>query len=371
MIRLGEVCSIVTEKPKPFSGEKSYYSTGAISTHIRGKHELVSYEGRPSRANILPQKDDVGFAVMKNTSKIVFIDDEYNGSIFSTGFCFLRPGKNVLPGYLFYIIANNSFQRIKNERAVDGIMGGIRKNDIRKIEIPLPPVEVQQSLMEEINHYQKLLNAAQTIIQNYHPTLPLNPNWPLVQLGDSDLFLVESGGTPKSGVKEYWNGGIPWITLVDLPPDDIITKITKTERTISETGLRNSAAKMLPANSVVVSSRATIGRIGINRIPLATNQGFKNVVIKNLSRAIPEYVALALTKLVPEMQAQASGSTYKEIIKSRFSQLRIPFPPLEVQQEIVAEIESEQALVDANRELANRMKKKIQASISRIWNDKR
>ena len=183
------------------------------------------------------------------------------------------------------------------------------------------------------------------------------------------MFLVESGGTPKSGVKEYWDGGIPWITLVDLPPDDIITKITKTERTISETGLRNSAAKMLPENSVVVSSRATIGRIGINRIPLATNQGFKNVVIKNLSRAIPEYVALALTKLVPEMQAQASGSTYKEIIKSRFSQLRIPLPPLKEQKAIIAEIEAEQALVDANRELIERFEKKICDAVGRVWGD--
>ena len=230
---------------------------------------------------------------------------------------------------------------------------------------------MQQEIVAEIKNHQRLLDAAQTIIQNYHPTLPINPSWPLIELGDSDLFLVEAGGTPKSGVKEYWNGGIPWITLVDLPPDDIITKITKTERTISETGLRNSAAKMLPANSVVVSSRATIGRIGINRIPLATNQGFKNVVIKNLSRAIPEYVALALTKLVPEMQAQASGSTYKEIIKSRFSQLRIPLPPLKEQKAIIAEIEAEQSLINANRQLANRMKKKIQASLARIWNDKR
>ena len=367
MARLGEVCAIVTEKPKPFSGEKPYYSTGAISTHIHGKHELVSYEGRPSRANILPQKGDVGFAVMKNTSKIVLIDDEYNGSIFSTGFCFLRPGHNVLPGYLFYIIANNSFQRIKDELAVDGIMGGIRKNDIRKIEIPLPPIEVQRELVHEIENHQRIIDAASQIVKNYSPRIPINPSWPLVQLGDSDLFLVESGGTPKSDVKDYWDGGIPWITLVDLPPNDIVTKITKTERTISEAGLRNSAAKMLPANSVVVSSRATIGRIGINRIPLATNQGFKNVVIKNLSRAIPEYIALTLTKLVPEMQAQASGSTYKEIIKSRFSQLRIPLPPLKEQKAIVAEIEAEQSLVNSNRELANRMEKKIQLAIARVW----
>ena len=173
--------------------------------------------------------------------------------------------------------------------------------------------------------------------------------WPMVTLHNTEVFHVESGGTPKSDVKKFWDGGIPWITLVDLPSENFISEIVSTQRTISEDGLRNSSAKLLPANSIVVSSRATIGRIGINRMPLATNQGFKNVVIKDTNRAIPEYVALSLTKLVPEMQSRASGSTYKEITKTGFSDLRIPLPPLEVQREIVAEIEGYQKVIDGAR----------------------
>ncbi|EQD30311.1 type I restriction-modification system, subunit S, partial [mine drainage metagenome] len=95
--------------------------------------------------------------------------------------------------------------------------------------------------------------------------------------------------------------------MADLPASDFITEIRSTQRTISEQGLRESSAKMIPANSVVVSTRATIGRIAINRIPIATNQGFKNIVIENTERALPEFVALALTKLIPTMQAWATG----------------------------------------------------------------
>ena len=173
--------------------------------------------------------------------------------------------------------------------------------------------------------------------------------WPMIELGQEGTFSVVSGGTPKSTVKEYWDGGVPWITLVDLPEGNMVTDIIKTERTISKEGLRNSSAKIIPANSVVVSSRATIGRIGINRIPLATNQGFKNIVIEDTARVIPEYVAFALTRMIPEMQSQASGSTYKEITRSRFSKLSIPLPPLEVQREIVAEIEGYQRVMDGAR----------------------
>ena len=170
--------------------------------------------------------------------------------------------------------------------------------------------------------------------------------FPPVSLGDSQFFRVESGGTPKSSVGEYWNGGIPWATLVDLPPTELVAEIRTTQRTISETGLAKSSAKLVPENSVIVSTRATIGRIGINRIPLATNQGFKIIIIKNPLRAKPEYIALVMTKLVPTMNAWASGGTFKEISKSKFCELQIPLPPLEVQREIVAEIEGYQRVID-------------------------
>lgn len=173
--------------------------------------------------------------------------------------------------------------------------------------------------------------------------------FPMVSLGDETIFKVESGGTPKSDVPEYWDGGIPWATLVDLPASNLITEITGTVRTISEAGLKGSSAKMLPANSVLVSSRATIGRIAVNRVPLATNQGFKNIVIADGTRALPEYVALAVTRLVPTMQSWATGGTFAEISKSKFCELKIPLPPLEVQREIVAEVQGYQRVIDGAR----------------------
>ena len=184
-------------------------------------------------------------------------------------------------------------------------------------------------------------------------------SFPLVYLGDSELFRIESGGTPKSSVKEYWNGDVPWATLVDLPPTEFVTEIGSTQRTISQIGLSKSAAKLIPENSVVVSTRATIGRIGINRIPLATNQGFKNIIVNNPSQVIPEYIALAITRLVPTMKVWASGGTFKEISKSNFSKLQIPLPPLEVQRKIVAEIEGYQRVIDGARAVIDNYRPQI------------
>ena len=185
--------------------------------------------------------------------------------------------------------------------------------------------------------------------ERYRETRIRNHEFPMVLIGDTGLFRVESGGTPKSSVEEYWNGGVPWATLVDLPSTDFITEIRSTQRTISERGLNKSSARLIPEGSVLVSTRATIGRIAINRIPLATNQGFKNIVIEDLDRVTPEYVALALIKLVPTMDAWASGGTFKEISKSKFCELQIPLPAVEVQKEIVAEIEGYQKIIDGAR----------------------
>ena len=275
--------------------------------------------------------------------------------------------EKALPEYVFQVTKSHLWHDWIVSNSKTGTLTNINAKQYSSFRFPLPPLNVQQDIVAEIEGYQRVIAGARTVMENYRPHIAIDPEWPMVELGRKDVFNVKSGGTPRSEVKEYWDGGLPWITLVDLPPEHFITEITSTERTISVEGLQNSAASMIPANSIVVSSRATIGRIGINRISLATNQGFKNVVIKDSAQAIPEYVALALTKLVPTMQAQASGATYKEITKTKFSELQIPLPPLDIQQSIVAEIQAEQVLVESNRELIQRFEEKIQAAMTRVW----
>ncbi len=181
----------------------------------------------------------------------------------------------------------------------------------------------------------------------------------MISLSDETLFTVESGGTPNTGVKEYWDGDINWITLVDLPPSNLITTISKSERTITQAGLSNSAAKIVPPNSVIVSSRATIGRVGTNTIPLATNQGFKNIIIKDRTRLHYKFLALMMTTQKDAMEKLASGGTFKEISKSSFVTLQIPLPPIHFQEEFVAELESYQKIIDGARQVVENYKPRI------------
>lgn len=183
--------------------------------------------------------------------------------------------------------------------------------------------------------------------------------WPMVELGDKNYFMVESGGTPSSNVTEYWNGNINWATLVDLPASDFISEVYDTERKITEEGLKNSSAKIIPINSILVSSRATIGRIGIAKSPMSTNQGFKNVIVLNHKEVNYKYVAYMLSNLKEKMLSLASGGTFKEISKTSFSTLKIPMPQINIQEKIVSEIDGYQKIINGARQVVENYKPTI------------
>lgn len=111
----------------------------------------------------------------------------------------------------------------------------------------------------------------------------------------SDFGKIQSGGTPSTTMAEYWGGNIAWCT-----PSDITSTPTKyinaTERTITDAGLKNSAATVMPAGSILLCTRATIGELKINSIPMATNQGFKNITINNSGNAEFLYYLLQTKK---------------------------------------------------------------------------
>ena len=222
-----------------------------------------------------------------------------------------------------------------------------------KVETPLAWKAVEKSAVLETKDATLVAERFLGVAENdseHHPMIPL---------GDEELFRLESGGTPSTTKPEFWDGPHAWATLVDLPAEDLVTKLAKTERTITDAGLKNSSAVLLPVGTVIVSTRATLGRVAVAQIPVATNQGFKNIIIKDPSRALPEYVALAVTRLRAQMLGFASGGTFKEISKSNFALLEIPLPPLEEQRRIVAEIEGYQKVLDGARQILDALEHQL------------
>lgn len=152
----------------------------------------------------------------------------------------------------------------------------------------------------------------------------------------NEVGQVVSGGTPSTSKPEFWGGGVSWISPVDLSGNKAVY-ISKGGKSITELGLQNSSAKLMPAGSVLFSSRAPIGYVAIAANPLCTNQGFKSVVPNGSINSL--YLYYFLTSAKKQADELASGTTFKEISGTNFKCIQIPLPPLAEQQRIVAKIE--------------------------------
>lgn len=171
--------------------------------------------------------------------------------------------------------------------------------------------------------------------------------WPMVKLGD--VCTVVGGGTPKTTVPEYWGGTIPWLTPKDLSGNKNLY-VSCGERSITESGLDNSSAALLPKGTVLWSSRAPIGHVAIAETNVATNQGFKSF-IPGLN-VDSEYLAYTLIFMKDQLQEIGTGATFKEVSAKRAKSIQIPLPPLDEQRRI-AEIlkRSSQQISNARQKL--------------------
>jgi len=154
---------------------------------------------------------------------------------------------------------------------------------------------------------------------------------PLCELGE-----VVSGSTPKTGVPEFWNGDIPWITPADLSNHDAIY-FHGTPKKISKAGFKSCSTAMLPAGSILFSSRAPIGHCAVTAYPVCTNQGFKNIVPNQ--RLDPVYGYFALKFLTPAIVAMGRGATFAEINKELFESVRVPYCDLPEQRRLAGQLE--------------------------------
>jgi type I restriction enzyme S subunit len=163
--------------------------------------------------------------------------------------------------------------------------------------------------------------------------------WQSTTLGE--VTDIVSGATPKSSVSRYWDGENAWATPTDLSRLDG-KHIANTERSITGDGLNECSARLLPKGSVLFSSRAPIGLVAINTIPMATNQGFKSFVPSNEVNADFLYWWLKANRR--QLQDLGNGATFKEVSKGIVSKVAFPLPPISEQRRIAAILDKADAI---------------------------
>ena len=277
--------------------------------------------------------------------------------------------------YLKIYLMSPYFVGYANQCSYGVKMPRLGTKDAKKALFPIPPIEEQHRIVEKIKKLFEQIDSAEKAynelsgplserfrqlclekaiqgklvpqleseleveqIGNAPEEVPFEipKKWKWVQL--SSAGKIVGGGTPKTGITAYWGGKISWITPADLGRTGG-RYISFGAKSITQTGLDNSSAKLLPPGSVVYSSRAPIGHIAIAGKELCTNQGCKSF-IPNFKTITTEWGYFCLIARTPDIISRASGTTFKEISGSGVGETWIPLPPLAEQRRIVDKLKT-------------------------------
>lgn len=270
----------------------------------------------------------------------------------------------LLKRYLFYLFNSEFIQKKIQQLGARAAQAGVRPDDLKIIKIPLPLLEVQQEIVTELDGYQKIIAGAKQVVENYSPQIKIDSKWERVAL--EDVCDIKSGGTPSTNNKKYWeNGNIPWVGSTVCKN----TFVNESKGFITEAGLKNSSAKKFkPKTTLIALVGATIGKTGFLTFESTTNQNIAGLYPLDLQKLIPEYLFYVSQSLYPEFMKLGSGK-FRMANLGFVKKLKIPLLPLETQKQIVAQIEEEQKLVEANKKLIEVFEQKIKNKIKEVWGE--
>jgi len=235
-------------------------------------------------------------------------------------------GQRLCDKYLYYFLLGHEWQ-ISQGATIQRLYN----DDVRRTEIDLPPLPIQCRIADILSAYDDLIENNRRRIAILEETARLAyRKWfgggegRTVTLGE--VCQSFGGGTPKTNVTEYWNGDVPWVVPTDVTRNSCLA-LLDTERKITALGLEKSSAKMLPANAILMTSRASVGYFAIADFPVCTNQGFISIVPNDA--AWRWYLLFNLMSRVEEIRGNAKGSTFPEISRARFRSIDISVPDKE------------------------------------------
>ena len=264
----------------------------------------------------------------------------------------------VIPEYLRHILISDPFH-VRFMQTITGVGGSLSRANpsaVADIQIPLPPLEVQREMISKIEGYQRVIDGARAVIDNYRPQIVVDPEWPMVELGD--ICKLISGQHIDKSNYNMDASGIGYLT----GPADFggtyasVSKWTTKPKVLAEKG-----------DILITVKGSGLGKINFLNIEKVAIS--RQLMAIRVHDAVPEFIYNNLIRMYDHIQKLGGGAAIPGITRDDVLKLAIPLPTMEVQHTIVAEIEAEQALVDANQELIERFEKKIQDAMGRVWSE--
>lgn len=275
----------------------------------------------------------------------IYSNELSRDAIYTTNILRLKTNERIIPKFFLAITKTTEFERFIQSITKPAVnQASFTTVDFRKFRFPLPPLPEQYKIAEILSTWDEAIANTEQLIKALRQRKKglmqrlltgqfrfpgFDGEWKKTKI--KEMGIVVNGGTPSTFESSFWKGEIFWATPTD------ITKLPSkyidfTENKITYKGLKNSSANLLPLGSLLVCSRATIGALAINKVPIATNQGFKNLIPNENFDVNFLYHLLSYNKHI--LIRYANGSTFLELPKKDFEEISLYTPNLSEQRKI-------------------------------------
>ena len=370
IVELKKIAEVIAgQSPK---GEY-YNKKGDGVPFYQGKKEFTEmYISEPknwtSRTTKIAKKGDILMSVRAPVGPVNFSTQKI---CIGRGLSAIIPNERIEPLFLFYCLRSIE-EKIQGNGG--SVFDSINTQQIKKIKIPLPPLEIQQQIVSELDSYQKIINGARQVVENYKPTFKIDHSWPLIELKDSELEIVDGDrGINYPTHQEFTETGYcVFLNTKNVLKNgfnfDTVMFIKKEKDSLLRKG-------KLKRNDIILTTRGTIGNVAINDLKtpyehIRINSGML-IFRPNIRYFLPKYIFyLFQTEYIQnKFKKMSTGSAQPQLPIRNLKFIKIPVPNLEKQQYIVKKIESEQKAINSNKELITIFEKKIKDKIAEVWGE--
>lgn len=354
-LKLTDIAPYSGKRVQPFEGFKRYMSTGDLKGDSLS-FEDVTFQGKPSRADITVTEGDILFAKMANTNKAIQITKEHDGIIVSTGFSVHRPIENILSGdYFLQYLKHDDFLRQKNKLCTGAIQSAISNTGIEKILVPVPDYPIQLKIAKILKKVERLITQRQqsitlldkflksTFLEMFGDPERNEKDWSKSELKAFTKVRIGPFGSLLHR-EDYVQNGVPLVNPTHISEGKIIID---TKLTISKDKMKDLSAYVMHEGDVVLGRRGEIGRCAV---VTENEEGFLcgtgSIFIRPTKALNPIFLynVISSSSIRKVLENSAKGITMKNLNSGIIENLKIPVPPLALQNKFAQIVEKTEVL---------------------------
>ena len=258
----------------------------------------------------------------------------------------LKSTDEYAPKFFYFILSNLKIKNLGYSRHF---------KELKRMKIPLPPLEIQEQIVAELDSYQKIIGGAKQVVENYKSSFKIDSNWETVELGK--VAEIISGQSPEGKHYNQNGNGFPFYQGKKEFSDMYISKpnIWTTQIT-----------KIAKKGDILMSVRAPVGPVNLATQEICIGRGL--AAIRPNNKIEPMYLFIYLKFIEANIYGNG-GSVFDSIGRDQIKKIIIPLPSIEIQQKIIAQIEKEQKTINANKELITIFENKINDKIAEVWGE--